>query len=301
MPYGDIILQADSTLFRVNRDILAKHSPVFKDMFSLPQSHGQGTMLEGCPIVKVWDSAKDIGILLSDLYNPCQFHDKFCEPFEVVACMLRLGRKYEILPFRDDALSRLHHEFPTKLRLWDRRLANDRLETIKHTWGVYLDLLNLAYENHVYTIIPSLAFKCPEIYTLEQLFEGVDRADGSRVSLQDSTKFTLALALEKIQRWQYASFGSIKGLVCPGDEYVEDNARMFDHIATEGFEDLTLVIHPWHKLFIKDKFTDTDLCESCVERENDAKAEWEARRSKAWKQLPSFFGLPEWKDLKDLD
>jgi hypothetical protein len=69
MPYGDIILQAESTQFRVNRDILARHSTVFSDMFSVPQPPNEPT-LEGCPIVHVSDTAKDWELLLERLYDP---------------------------------------------------------------------------------------------------------------------------------------------------------------------------------------------------------------------------------------
>ncbi|KAJ7465228.1 hypothetical protein FB451DRAFT_1262977 [Mycena latifolia] len=59
MLYGDIILQAESTQFRVNRDILALHS-------SPPNEE----TVEGCPIVEMSDSAKDVELLLTALYNP---------------------------------------------------------------------------------------------------------------------------------------------------------------------------------------------------------------------------------------
>ena len=69
MPYGDIILQAESTQFRVNRDILAKHSSVFQDLFLIPQPPNEGTV-EGCPIVQLSDSAIDLQLLLTAFYDP---------------------------------------------------------------------------------------------------------------------------------------------------------------------------------------------------------------------------------------
>lgn len=69
MPYGDIILQAESTQFRVNRDVLAKQSSVFSDMFSVPQPPNEPTV-EGCPVVHVSDTAKDWEMLLEVLYEP---------------------------------------------------------------------------------------------------------------------------------------------------------------------------------------------------------------------------------------
>jgi hypothetical protein len=69
MQYGDIILQAESTQFRINRDVLAKQSSVFRDMFSVPQPPNEPT-IEGCPIVHVSDTAKDWELLLEVLYDP---------------------------------------------------------------------------------------------------------------------------------------------------------------------------------------------------------------------------------------
>jgi hypothetical protein len=69
MQYGDIILQAESTQFRINRDVLAKQSSVFRDIFSLPQPPNEPT-IEGCPIVHVSDTAKDWELLLEVLYDP---------------------------------------------------------------------------------------------------------------------------------------------------------------------------------------------------------------------------------------
>ncbi|KAJ7734583.1 hypothetical protein DFH07DRAFT_893898 [Mycena maculata] len=85
MPYGDIILQAESTQFRVNRDVLAHQSSVFKDMFSVPQPLNDPTV-EGCPVVHVSDAAKDWELLLEILYDP--FPPNAVQPFLLVASML---------------------------------------------------------------------------------------------------------------------------------------------------------------------------------------------------------------------
>jgi hypothetical protein len=69
MPYGDIILQAEFTQFRVNRDVLAQNSSVFADMLSVPLPPDEPTV-EGCPIVRVTDTAKDWELLLDVLYHP---------------------------------------------------------------------------------------------------------------------------------------------------------------------------------------------------------------------------------------
>lgn len=65
---GSIILVARDVEFRVFKGILAEHSPVFRDMFSLPQPQGDASSSTGtsrdvehpCPIVHLSDSPEDL-------------------------------------------------------------------------------------------------------------------------------------------------------------------------------------------------------------------------------------------------
>ncbi len=69
MPFGDIILQVESTQFRVNRDVLANHSAVFRYLFSVPQPPNEATV-DGCHVVQLSYTAEDWGLILEMLYNP---------------------------------------------------------------------------------------------------------------------------------------------------------------------------------------------------------------------------------------
>jgi BTB/POZ domain len=65
---GNVILQAESTLFRVHRSMLSSQSTVFSDMFSFPQPPNEPT-LDGCPIVHLSDPAKDVECFLRAHYD----------------------------------------------------------------------------------------------------------------------------------------------------------------------------------------------------------------------------------------
>lgn len=65
---GSVILQAESTQFRVHRTILARHSSVFRDIFDVPRPHDE-SLIEGCPIIRLSDSAEDIRLALIALYD----------------------------------------------------------------------------------------------------------------------------------------------------------------------------------------------------------------------------------------
>jgi hypothetical protein len=82
---GSVILKAEDTLFRVHISQLSRHSAFFRDLFSLPQpphsgrnrslstssskSVLDGTVLDGCPVVYLHDTAEDVGNLLTALYD----------------------------------------------------------------------------------------------------------------------------------------------------------------------------------------------------------------------------------------
>jgi hypothetical protein len=67
---GNIVLQAEDTLFRVHRSILSRHSQIFKDIFAMPQAPSQeNESIEGCPVVHLSDTAEDMGNIISLIYD----------------------------------------------------------------------------------------------------------------------------------------------------------------------------------------------------------------------------------------
>ena len=66
---GNLILQAENKLFRIYRGLLGARSSVFKDMLAFPPPEGGNPMVDGCPIVTVYDSANDMGFFLKALFD----------------------------------------------------------------------------------------------------------------------------------------------------------------------------------------------------------------------------------------
>lgn len=67
---GNIVLQVESTQFRVYRGILGNSSSIFDDMFNIPQPvEDQGSLIEGCSVVQLSDSAEDWEHVLKALYK----------------------------------------------------------------------------------------------------------------------------------------------------------------------------------------------------------------------------------------
>jgi hypothetical protein len=64
---GNIILQAENTRFRVLQSLLSSNSPVFQDMFAIPQPCHQ-ELIDGCPLVFLQDPPEDLTILLNGMF-----------------------------------------------------------------------------------------------------------------------------------------------------------------------------------------------------------------------------------------
>ncbi|KAJ7735773.1 hypothetical protein B0H16DRAFT_1695591 [Mycena metata] len=278
-PYGDIILQAESTQFRVNRDLLAGQSPVFRDMLSFPQPPNEPT-IEGCPIVHVSDTAKDWELFLEVLYNP--FQSTVSRPYAVVASMLRLGRKYDMRAPKDDALRRIRAEFPNVLEAYDS--CDNELTTIDHEDGVYSHLLNLLYECGVYSAIPMVGMACLSQFSLETLAVTVER----------DTVVTLAFALERILEFQREK--SLSWL--HGDAVIPDEACKFPKSCIKQQLELNHLItgrekYPFHTSYTIEQWEDEWEGEFCDMCETAAKEFYAARRREGWDLLPTFFRAPE--------
>ena len=69
---GNIVLQAENVQFRFFKGILAAYSPFFRDAFAVPQpANNSEDTLEGCPVMKLPDSAADVEYMLSFILEPC--------------------------------------------------------------------------------------------------------------------------------------------------------------------------------------------------------------------------------------
>ena len=177
---GNIVLKASGatsgeTLYRVHSSIFARHSEVFKDMLSIPQpsKKAEAEMIDGCPIISLTDAKYDIENMISIFYDNKWVYATF-DPLDtyllnkkridefrgqlrvlMVESMLRLGNKYAITHLEEEALFRLHHDYPQDLVSWDammNELVQPLIETDHHviTW-----IIKIAHEFDLNTILPA--------------------------------------------------------------------------------------------------------------------------------------------------
>ncbi|KAL1938258.1 hypothetical protein VTO73DRAFT_11709 [Trametes versicolor] len=123
---GNIILLAHDVEFRVYKGLLAEHSPVFKDMFSLPQPPSPVTAPseDACPVVHLSDSPEDLRHILR-VYMPKlggpspAFHTSIpTYSYDAIAAAVRLGHKYQMSDMLNDALTFLKTYYPMDYDKW---------------------------------------------------------------------------------------------------------------------------------------------------------------------------------------
>ncbi|KAJ7059599.1 hypothetical protein C8F01DRAFT_1026258 [Mycena amicta] len=155
-PDCNLVIQAESSVFRMSSFFLGQHSVVFADMGSLPPPPDAETY-DGCPLVRLPDSASDIRCLLKALLQ----YDFFEPPpssttLAIVSSVLRMSHKYQVTALEQRAMRHLSHIFPTTLGKW-KALSEDHslLLQISNQHSV---VIGLARQFSIDWILPALFY-----------------------------------------------------------------------------------------------------------------------------------------------
>ncbi|KZP13429.1 hypothetical protein FIBSPDRAFT_869357 [Athelia psychrophila] len=294
---GNVVLQAEGTHFKVYRGALAAHSPIFQDMFAMPQppSEGEGTV-EGCPVVHLSDTAADVTIVLRALFLLTGYVVAG-EPldFAVVAAFLRLGKKYEIELLHAEAVKRLRYEFPS-LQGLD---GCHRFSMIKGDFSTSVDVANLAREQSLLCVLPLALYRCCCFPQATFTVAGIAKDASTTAMLSASDLLACLLALNFFGRKQI--YSTMAWLNSPGSTYHNCTSPMACanirkavlHSVYFPFA-LFLGHKDWYEF--KGRWLDAvgQMCNPC-----NALAEQlhNAGRAKFWDELPSMFGLSKWAEL----
>ncbi|KAJ7188739.1 hypothetical protein C8R46DRAFT_1157655 [Mycena filopes] len=291
---GSVVLQAQDTQFRVHFGVIAQQSSVFREMQGLPQPPDEPTV-EGCPIVELQDDASDVKNLLVAVYDPT-FLAQTAIPLPQIASLIRLGRKYDFRKLLDSAVERITFENPTTLAEFDARRAKDgnspaRIMPYK---GILLDMLTLARENRLMTALPCAYYRVLAKHTRVQLFDGVARGDGTVATLAYTDQRQCILSHDGLCAAQFQESYTL-GWLCNRavddcewpDQCTEARNRIKNSVLGTPRVGMLTPPNP-HAL--------RALCTSCVKHTNELIRQG---REKAWADLPSFFGLPPWNELKN--
>ncbi|KAJ6466356.1 hypothetical protein C8R45DRAFT_1021412 [Mycena sanguinolenta] len=294
---GNIILQVESTQFRVAKSVLSRHSSVFRDMFLVPLPADEPTV-EDCPVVVlVGDTAQDWALFLGAMYPESLTVE--APSLALIAAILRLSKKYDFPVFHKDCVRRLKTEFPTTLMEYDNRRGRS-WTSIKEA-DIYLHLLPFARDIGLHSIFP-LAYACmvdKERYTyLHKIL------DVNNQSMDHKDRFACLLGIVKLQilqstttlRWLDLDPFSVSAVV-PCDACIQEQkcVSAVKDIVHDGAS-----TQPPHLWIISEWNEDWDeyLCRYCRDEARDA---FNDGRKECWNKLPSMFGFPNWKTLRSMD
>ncbi|KAF8216778.1 hypothetical protein K438DRAFT_1797818 [Mycena galopus ATCC 62051] len=286
---GSVVLQAESTQFRVHWSVLSENSSFFRDMQGLPQPPDQPTV-EGCPIVELSDDdPEDVEHVLKVLYSPT-FLEQKALPLPVIAALIRLGRKYDFNNLFDSAVARLTSEYPTTLQEFDA--SADDFVSVEEYSGFEFDMISLATEHNILSILPVAYYCVLGKFNLIELFDGMSREDGTvaRLSGLDFRRCVIArerLLVKQCQPdytfgWTRREFG---GCTKPTQCRTLRDGVLSEYLDEADIEALALPSNALNSF----KF-----CTACTRHAHECMI---AGRKKIWDELPGFFDLPPWDEL----
>ncbi|KZV60188.1 hypothetical protein PENSPDRAFT_694485 [Peniophora sp. CONT] len=116
---GNIVVGSGTSLFRVHKGVLSKHSTVFDDMFGGPPHRGEE--LEGCPFVRLYgDNPVEVRCLLKEMYGLREREDRKIS-IDTLCAFVRLGEKYDIANMRRQGASILEKIYGPNLHIYKMR------------------------------------------------------------------------------------------------------------------------------------------------------------------------------------
>ncbi|EAU85853.1 hypothetical protein CC1G_05070 [Coprinopsis cinerea okayama7 len=305
---GNVILQVENRQFRVHKSILSKHSPVLRDMFSMPQPDGQ--LKEDCPVVVLeHDLAKEweqVLALIYDGFREVKYGVKLW--FSEIRSILSLNHKYDLPSLREEALSRLKLEYPlgpgfeeeNAVKEFGERDKSMELDNHTSMW----DVVNMATKYRLERWLPAIYLQAlmqrdddEALTTL--IFDGTVAKDGTTTTqLEPAIQRLLLKARDRFRKvmkdevFNYLSNERvIPGNACPQPKRCA--------LAQAG-----LLRETWGQgptvssVFALSEPDVGKLCPACSKA---AKCTFWKARVELVKKLPAMFDLPLWEQLKEYE
>ncbi|KAJ7671245.1 hypothetical protein DFH06DRAFT_1082678 [Mycena polygramma] len=306
---GSLVIQAQTSLFRVSGAVLAARSDVFKDMLSLPQpatgSADVEEKIEGCPVVRLPDAAVDVKRFLKAIFDSSFFETYPTKTdFSTVLSVLRLGNKYGVGYLRRRALVHLSSGAPTSLSQFD----DDEGSSMSDIGSFYswryrpaIRAIEVAREIGALWIIPWMfyAIAATDNETILKIL-GTNRRS-VELSPSDRTLFLkssiqISLATNDILWFLHSPYSipGCKGKCAIQKARVAASATIQEHLRTdEGWVDpLDLCDDAGIWKPLKDS-----CCRVCYEFCSEAN---EDARQAFWDRLPEICDLPPWEELEKM-
>ncbi|KAL1950001.1 hypothetical protein VTO73DRAFT_8882 [Trametes versicolor] len=304
---GSIVIIAEGVGFRVHMTLLSLHSPVFRDLFTLPQpdpgteSDG-GDSHQGFPVVHVTDSAHDMQCLLRAIYHSRRYLPDMSKriPFAVLAALMRLGHKYELTDIVDKAANYLEEYFTADFDTWPHLCYAEHGPKFDFSSKKPADLfecVNIARLTGKTAMLPLMLYRCCQL-GIGDILTGSKRCTGTIERLSEGDIERCLVGRDRLLQLSGKIVPALVGATCAAQcvsreacsqriqrlrAVPEKTAGLLTTAALVGLECPLRRLH---------KFTELDcwqgLCYSCGLglRHNYKKTQREI-----WDKLPSVFGF----------
>ncbi|KZT66639.1 hypothetical protein DAEQUDRAFT_767861 [Daedalea quercina L-15889] len=262
---------AQGTGFCVYRELLAKRSQVFRDLFSVPQPE-DSQLISGCPVVHLSDTPAALKELFCALLYRKKYTHADDAELDVLLYRIRLAHKYGIDDLLVDSVQQLKELWPTNVALWSKVQRAYKYSS----WAI--TAVNLARLTDTHLVLPSALYVCCQLPE-KTLFDGAAHSDVTvdvlcPEDLQRCVKAKVQFTQMRMDYVHTTFSTSSRSNSCatePSCTQAFDRIKegAVEHASAEGME--VGVFEPWDDILNGHDADETDdpdaltLCRSCLE------------------------------------
>ncbi|KAJ7473691.1 hypothetical protein B0H11DRAFT_1340731 [Mycena galericulata] len=271
---GTVVLQAETTLFRVYRGVLIAQSPIFSDTFAIPQPSALD-VYQGCPLIELHDSARDLELFLMATHHAGYFVNSPIDGFDTLSSLLRLATKYEVEHIRTRMISILTAIYPSLFTAWLSRAPPAGYTEYNND---DFKALSLASDLRILSVLPGVYYECCR-YPVGTIVDCLSDGKARQKCIAAIATFTNDLCRD------------IHSFLFCGPDTCEREAACselrLNWIMKNGLPKFDEIFDPF-------QWDTIHFCGPCA---LSGKQVFEMRRKRLWQDLPSLFDLPPWEDL----
>ncbi|KAK7024852.1 BTB domain-containing protein [Favolaschia claudopus] len=297
-----VIIRAGDRVFRVFTGILKQKSSVFADMFTFPQpsSDSEAEMMDGVPVVTVYDGPAEMEVFLQAIYDS-EFFMPPPKETEIEHCLaiLRLAHKYDVPYLRRRALEHFDTMFPISLPEFIHRLNESEpgklfnKSDVDEAFDALVATIAIATEVSASWLIPVVNY---HLFRGWHIYDII--TDGEWLTLNEDQRAVTIRAHSGLTRHWHEIFGFVSIAKTENDAQCRDWAKCNrERLSASRWINSHFNEHSTAALHILGERGWPKLCKSCLA---EAKALHAAEKQKCWDELPGMFGLPGWRELEQM-